>query len=217
MNRIKQLRNMLGYTQAQLANLLHISRSAVAMWETTEQKPDYDTLRQISQAFNVPTDFILGKGIFADWDKIKENYPTIVGELKKMIPADLELPLFCEDKYLIAWLDTRLYREGDADDELQLIRWFAFAIKEIRFTSADDEYADSDISVSIQFTPEFRSLITATAPAKTETAAPEGDGSLESDEFLKTYARLSPAKQSLVQSLVRELSSAEEQADDSQD
>ena len=129
MNHIKQLRNMLGYTQAQLANLLHISRSAVAMWETTEQKPDYDTLRQLSQAFNVPTDFILGEGIFADWDKVKKNYQTIVDELKKMIPADLELPLFCEDKYLIAWLDTRLYREGDADDELQLIRWFAFCNK----------------------------------------------------------------------------------------
>lgn len=208
MNRIKQLRNMLGYTQAQLANLLHISRSAVAMWETTEQKPDYDTLRQLSQAFNVPTDFILGKGIFADWDKIKENYPTIVGELKKMIPADLELPLFCEDKYLIAWLDTRLYREGDADDELQLIRWFAFAIKEIRFTSADDEYADSDISVSIQFTPEFRSLITATAPAKTGTAAPEDGGNEKTQQAVAMFSRLTDAEQEMLLAQMKGLADA---------
>lgn len=61
------------------------------------------------------------------------------------------------------------------------------------------------------------SLSQSASTVKAETAIPEDDGSLESDEFLKTYARLSPAKQSLVQSLVRELSSAEERADDSQD
>lgn len=72
------------------------------------------------------------------------------------------------------------------------------------------------IADALHTTPEWLMGWSA-SPQKTETAAPEGDGSLESDEFLKTYARLSPAKQSLVQSLVRELSSAEEQADDSQD
>lgn len=56
------------------------------------------------------------------------------------------------------------------------------------------------------------------AAAKKATA-PEGDGSSnpDFDVFLKTYEGLSPAKQSLVQSLVRELASAEARADDSQD
>ena len=72
------------------------------------------------------------------------------------------------------------------------------------------------IAAVLHVTPSYLMGWSA-SPAKTETSTPEGDGSLESDEFLKIYARLSPAKQSLVQSLVRELSSAEEQADDSQD
>ena len=58
MNRIKQLRKYLGYTQDKLAKILNISRSTVAMWETTSQLPDYETAQRISQLFNISSDFI---------------------------------------------------------------------------------------------------------------------------------------------------------------
>lgn len=154
MNRIKQLRKMHGYTQAKLAELLHVSRSAVAMWETTPQRPDPNTLREISQSFNVPTDFILGSGVFSQWDDIKDNYEAVVRELKEHIPADFKLPVFCEDKPLTAWLEARLRKKGDANDELQLVRWFSFAVKRVALSSIDGA-----VSASIRFTPELLSLL----------------------------------------------------------
>lgn len=154
MNRIKQLRKMHGYTQTKFAELLHVSRSAVAMWETTPQRPEPGTLREISHTFNVPTDFILGAGIFSQWDDIKDNYDAVVRELKKHIPADFKLPVFCEDKPLATWLETRFRRKDSVDDELQLVRWFSFSAKKITLSAID-----GNISVSVRFTPELLSLL----------------------------------------------------------
>lgn len=57
----------------------------------------------------------------------------------------------------------------------------------------------------------------STGSVKKEATVREDDGSsLGFDDFLTKYRQLSPAKQSLVQSLVRELSSSGEQADDPQ-
>lgn len=76
------------------------------------------------------------------------------------------MPSFCEDKSLIAWLDTRLYFEPD---EIQLSRWFAFAVSDLVIDSDDDKDTSEDdiycmppqIDVTITFTPEFNALIRA--------------------------------------------------------
>ena len=159
MTRIKQLRKFLHYTQAQLADLLNVSRSTVAMWETSSQKPDYDTLNKLSMIFNVPEDFIMNSGIFKNWDNIKKYYNDVVFALQKLIPADLEMPTFSDDFYLIAWLDKRLYFEPD---ELQLVRWFSFAVKEILITP-DGETPNGEpcAEVKITLTQEFQAIIDA--------------------------------------------------------
>lgn len=159
MTRIKQLRKFFNYTQDRLAKLLHVSRSTVAMWETTNQTPDYETLSHISQIFNIPPDFVMGTGIFSKWDEILKYYDSVVWKLREMIPPTLTMPSFCEDKYLVAWLDTRLYFEPD---EMQLARWFAFAVQDILITPSE-EYPESsqEATVEITFTPEFEALIRA--------------------------------------------------------
>ena len=160
MTRIKQLRKFFGYTQDKLAKLLKVSRSAVAMWETTSQMPDYETLRKLSQIFDIPPDFVVCEGIFSNWDVIIKYYDNVIAELQNLIPASLEMPSFCQDKYLIAWLDTRLNFEPD---ELQLARWFYFAIQDIQITPTEKEVnGELIVDVQIQFTPEFMSLIYAT-------------------------------------------------------
>ena len=157
MNRIKDIRKFFSYTQDTLAKMLHVSRSTVAMWETSSQSPDYVTLRNISQMFNLPPDFIMGDGIFSKWDLIKEYYDDVSRELINLIPNTLEMPSFCEDKYLVAWLDTRLYSEPD---EMQLVRWFDFAVLDIDINVSDDDFCP-DVQVDIIFTPEFLALINA--------------------------------------------------------
>lgn len=60
-NVFKKLRLSLGYTQAELADALGISRSRIGMYETGAREPDFETLEIIADFFNVDTDYLLGR------------------------------------------------------------------------------------------------------------------------------------------------------------
>lgn len=60
-NVFKKLRLSHGYTQAELADALGISRSRIGMYETGARKPDFETLEIIADFFNVDTDYLLGR------------------------------------------------------------------------------------------------------------------------------------------------------------
>lgn len=71
LNKIRELRRKNRFTQKELANILGVSSSAVALWETGKREPDYETLVKISETFNVSLDYLLSSG--------KENVVTIIG------------------------------------------------------------------------------------------------------------------------------------------
>lgn len=59
MNRIKYYRKRSGMNQQRLADLMRVSRSTVAMWETNKNQPDADTLCSLSKIFNVSLDELI--------------------------------------------------------------------------------------------------------------------------------------------------------------
>lgn len=59
--RLKLLRKSKKLTQTELANILHLSHGAVAMWETNKRQPDNDTLGAIADFFDVTIDYLLGR------------------------------------------------------------------------------------------------------------------------------------------------------------
>ena len=58
--RIKQLRLERGWTQETLANLLGVSRLAVARWETGERRPRKKYLDKLAEVFGIPMEELLG-------------------------------------------------------------------------------------------------------------------------------------------------------------
>ena len=56
----KNLRETHHLTQAQLAERVHVTRQAVSRWETGETQPNTDTLRLLSQVFQVSIHALLG-------------------------------------------------------------------------------------------------------------------------------------------------------------
>ena len=161
MTQIRKLRKILGYTQSHLAKLLGVSRSTVAMWETSSQEPDYDTLKTISLLFHVPADFVMGRGIFSQWDNIIRYYDDVSFKLRMLIPSGLYLPTFSGSKTLIGWLDTRQYGEPD---ELELVRWFDFAVGDIKIVPIDEDQDEPKAEIAISFTLIFSSLISSHEP-----------------------------------------------------
>lgn len=58
---IKRLRVERSLTQKQMADLLEVSVSSVAMWESGERETDFSTLDIIAERFDVTIDFLLGR------------------------------------------------------------------------------------------------------------------------------------------------------------
>lgn len=59
--RLKELREDQGLTQSDLANYLHISRPTITLYENNTNQPDFNTLIQIADKFNVSLDYLLGR------------------------------------------------------------------------------------------------------------------------------------------------------------
>ena len=59
-DRIKQLRELAGYSQAQLAKKLDVTRSSVNAWEMGLSTPTTQYVVAIAKLFHVSTDYVLG-------------------------------------------------------------------------------------------------------------------------------------------------------------
>ena len=56
---IKALRHRNGWSQAELAGRLHVSSSAIGMYEQGRREPSVDTLIALAQVFGVSLDYLL--------------------------------------------------------------------------------------------------------------------------------------------------------------
>ena len=67
--RIAHLRREKGYTQAQLAQLLHISASALGMYEQGRRVPGAETLVELSTRLQVSVDYLLTGNDYVPFEK----------------------------------------------------------------------------------------------------------------------------------------------------
>jgi len=59
--RLKELRNLMNLTQADVAAQLLISRETYSRYETGEREMTYDALINLAELFSVSVDYILGR------------------------------------------------------------------------------------------------------------------------------------------------------------
>jgi len=61
--KLKELRENAKLSQAKFAKEIGVSQSTVGMWENGKNKPEYETLLNISKYFNVPLDYLVNNPI----------------------------------------------------------------------------------------------------------------------------------------------------------
>ena len=59
--RLKELRNLKGITQKQLAQLMNVSGNTIHSWERDKQEPSMSSLLFLSEYFEVSLDYLFGK------------------------------------------------------------------------------------------------------------------------------------------------------------
>jgi len=71
-NRLKELRQQHGLTQADLANLLELGPTAISNYEANRNEPAFDKLVQLANYFEVSCDYLLG---------MSDKYLPVQGEV----------------------------------------------------------------------------------------------------------------------------------------
>lgn len=85
-NVLKSLRKKAGYSQVELASLLNLSKSTIAMYEVGERMPDYDMMKRISRLFNVSMDYLYEKEAPAEPELTEAEAALLV--LFRQIPPE---------------------------------------------------------------------------------------------------------------------------------
>lgn len=58
--RIRFLREQIGKTQGELADLINVKRYTVSDWENERTEPDIESINNLCKIFNVSSDYLLG-------------------------------------------------------------------------------------------------------------------------------------------------------------
>lgn len=89
--RLKGLRKQKNLSQRALAEELHMSKSAVSMYENGSREPDHETTEQIADYFNVDIDYLVGRS------NVTLRYTDVL--------ADGQPPQYYEDEVVQAVTD----------------------------------------------------------------------------------------------------------------
>lgn len=64
--KLRSLREKIGYNQAKVGKIIGVSSSTIGMYEQGRRQPDNETLKKLSQLYNVPIDWLLDNEIAND-------------------------------------------------------------------------------------------------------------------------------------------------------
>lgn len=97
--KIKELRTAKSLTQAELAEKIGVTTSAVSSYEVSARQPSYDVLVKVSRLFNVTTDYLLGvtdKDVI-DITELSAKQRGIIREIVLEFKYTIDIPRTKED------------------------------------------------------------------------------------------------------------------------
>lgn len=89
MNRIKELRQSKKLRQSDLATKLKVSQATLSNWESGRYEPDFDTLRMMSDYFQVSVDYLLGREMTQNISPTSDALRVpVLGVIQAGVPID---------------------------------------------------------------------------------------------------------------------------------
>lgn len=75
---LKTLRKEYGFTQKQVADGIDVTEQSYQRFEYGTVKPGFDKLIALANFFDVPLDYLVGRGIFQNWDLVMKHKDRVV-------------------------------------------------------------------------------------------------------------------------------------------
>ena len=106
-DRLKSLRVGKGLKQRELAAIVGIRNTTISMMESGERGPSAEVLCALADYFDVPLDYLTGRGLYAQWEELRPFARPILEALRDILRSNdvaLDIP------------------QSDADCEMLLLR-----------------------------------------------------------------------------------------------
>ena len=111
--RIKELRREKGLLQDDLAREIGVSKGTVSVWERDARKPEYDTLQQLCEYFQVNLGYLLGEDVdraliqpsdddLARWEK-EDDQQIVVGFVRRFLKLSPDMQDVVKQTLLAAY------------------------------------------------------------------------------------------------------------------
>ncbi len=75
--RLKELRKLTKSPQKNIAEYLGITIRAYQFYEADQKEPSINGLKKLADYFNVPLDFLVGRGVFENWGQISSHWDIV--------------------------------------------------------------------------------------------------------------------------------------------
>jgi transcriptional regulator with XRE-family HTH domain len=86
--RLKEVRELRGLNQVDLANKAGLQPTAISHFETGGRAPSFDNLRRLADALNVSTDYLIGRS--DDLAMARPQIDKLFRDLEKLSESDLD-------------------------------------------------------------------------------------------------------------------------------
>ena len=133
--KLKKARIEMGYTQEELADILTVSRAAVAKWESDRGMPEVTNLKVIAETLNVSVDYLLDDGSELDLSVTKKAIDLSkfgdTGKLSRLKKVDIKEKIVREeypDAEIIRLTLTKIKNSKAETAADQAIGWAALLL-----------------------------------------------------------------------------------------
>ena len=155
--RILHLIELADITAKTLTQETGLSHSAISEWKKGKAKPSADALVRIAEYFEVPIEYLLGMGVYSNWEDLQTNVgmEAIIAAVYEDYPNEA---LITGDSVYGE------FRRGVYESEIKMIRFFNWAVKSVELEEAnefsEDFYEWRDVTKAhIEYSDIFKMLI----------------------------------------------------------
>ena len=144
--KMKQLREKTGRSQEDICRELNIEQSTLANYENDRRMPKIEILAKISQIYSIPVDYLIGAGVFSQWDELLERKESILLNIANMASSlSMDILNGVDDisfaKLVYAFNVT--YTEND-DKTTDISLTSPIAVQNVRVSPVEYEYTFPD-------------------------------------------------------------------------
>lgn len=116
----------LGLNAKKVSEATGISTGNISDWKSGRSMPSAAKLDILADYLDVPVDYLLGRGVFANWDRVMANKQHIIGAIEASSEYAKKLDLENQPEIALMYFLSALFAKIDISDDNEEIGLYPY-------------------------------------------------------------------------------------------